>query len=74
MKKEIAQLIKDGRKKSGLTQEELAVVMDVCVSTIVKWEAASVMPSFDKGLLLFGKLGIDVLEMAKVFKFKMNQP
>jgi len=62
--------LRDLRKRKGLTQQELAVILDVSQSTISTWESGEVIPPI-KEIIKFAKtlnctieelLGIEKLE------------
>ncbi len=66
-----AETLKQIRKERGLTQEELAEIMDVSRQAVSKWEMSEGYPEVEKLLLLSNKLNISLdslmgSEIAKV--------
>ncbi|MDL2210446.1 helix-turn-helix domain-containing protein, partial [Desulfovibrio sp. OttesenSCG-928-O18] len=54
----LAQKIQKNRKARGMTQEELAVALNVSHQSISKWESGATMPGLDKVLLLSACFGV----------------
>ena len=55
-----AENLKQIRKEKGLSQEELAEIMDVSRQAVSKWEQGSGYPEVEKLLLLSSKLNISL--------------
>ncbi len=55
-----AENLKQIRKERGLTQEELAEIMDVSRQAVSKWEMSEGYPEVEKLLLLSSKLNISL--------------
>ncbi len=55
-----AENLKQIRKERGLTQEELAEIMDVSRQAVSKWEMSEGYPEVEKLLLLSNKLNISL--------------
>ena len=55
-----AENLKQIRKENGLSQEELAEIMDVSRQAVSKWEQGSGYPEVEKLLLLSSKLNISL--------------
>lgn len=45
---DIGLIIRELRTEKELTQEQLAAIMDVSISTIQNWESAAVLPGIDR--------------------------
>ena len=67
-KKFIAQQIKIHRKKAGLTQEELAEMVELSTQHISRIESACYIPSLKSFFLIASKLNIDL----RLFGFNTN--
>ena len=52
--------IRDLRKKANMTQEPLAMEMEIDRSTVAKWETGAAIPRGDKLPLLAKKLGCSI--------------
>lgn len=73
---EFKQQLKTLREQEGLTQEELALRLNISRSAIAKWEQGKGMPSLDllKSLSLFFHISIDeLLGEEGLMLFKKNQ-
>lgn len=58
----------DLRKKKGLSQEEIAGLLDVSRQTISKWETDQSTPDFDKIIPICNLYEIDANELLQVKK------
>ena len=70
---EIANRLLEYRKKSGLSQEELAEKLDISRQSVSKWERAEASPDTDNLIELAKIYGVtmdDLLNVDKPIKFK----
>ena len=56
-----AENLKQLRKENGLSQEDLAEILDVSRQAVSKWEQGNGYPEVEKLLLLSNKLNISLL-------------
>jgi transcriptional regulator with XRE-family HTH domain len=61
-----AELVKGGRERLGLKQEELAADLKVSQPTISGWESGKRLPGFRLAMKVAGRLGIDATEMVEI--------
>lgn len=55
-----AALVREARKRAGLTQAELASRLDVPQSTVARWERATMAPSFDNVVRVARACGLEL--------------
>jgi transcriptional regulator with XRE-family HTH domain len=58
-------IIKNLRQRAGLTQEELAMKMQITQQAVARWENENTTPSVDKLPLLAKLLGCTIDELYK---------
>lgn len=74
---EIANRLLEYRKKSGLSQEELAEKLDISRQSVSKWERAEASPDTDNLIELAKIYGVtmdDLLNVDKPINFKEEEP
>ncbi|MBQ8206290.1 MAG: helix-turn-helix transcriptional regulator [Bacilli bacterium] len=74
---EIANRLLEYRKRSGLSQEELAEKLDISRQSVSKWERAEASPDTDNLIELAKIYGVtmdDLLNVDKPIKFKEEEP
>lgn len=69
-----AALVKEGRERLGLKQEDLAAELGVSQPTVSGWENGRRVPAFRLAVKVAQRLGIDATEMVEILTAADSEP
>jgi ribosome-binding protein aMBF1 (putative translation factor) len=58
---EAATLIREARRRAGLTQSQLAALADTKQSVVARWESGATEPSYERVATLIRRSGFDLI-------------